>query len=106
MLTFWLEIRSWNVRWYQPALTWTPRISWWLTDAVISVLNSRLMSGSQSVGLRTPNWVVELGPISLSSAMPLLSVGFATLDLVEVPGMRSTSNQLRLSVTRAAVAWF
>jgi hypothetical protein len=54
-----------------------------------------------------PKVVLEVGPISLSSAIPSPLVGSPACagSQVEVPGMYAQSDQLRVSLERTAFAY-
>src|SRR5712691_261595 len=56
------------------------------------------MSGSGCRAGVRPNRLLLLGPISLFWAMPSLLVGSARLEHVDVPGRKSQSDQLRVSL--------
>ena len=63
--------------------------------------NGSRLSGSKCRLGAAPNRRLLLGPISLSWAMSSRLVGNARPEQVDVPGMKSQSRQLRVSVT-----WF
>src|SRR2546422_9908044 len=76
--------------------------SWCCTATVYSHVYGRLLSGARVRSGATPKAGFELGPISLSCAMSSPFVDRVKGEHVEVPGRRSQSNQLRVSVWRPA----
>ena len=54
---------------------------------------------------RLPKVVLEVGPISLFCAMPSMLVGRAIPEIVDVPGIRSASNQFRDSLSAREFAY-
>ena len=58
----------------------------------------RLRLGSGRLVAMMPRFLLLLGPISLSWAMPSRLVGSTRLEQVDVPGTKSQSDQLRVSL--------
>src|ERR1700737_1085796 len=77
------------------------------TANVYSQLCTRRMSGAGFRSDRTPKVVLELGPISLSLAMPSpCGASFACAgSQVDVPGISAQSNQLRTSLEVKELAY-
>ena len=62
----------------------------------------RLIFGSARRVASTPRFRLLLGPISLSCAMPSPLVANDRPEQVEVPGLKSQSDQLRVSLCSAS----
>src|SRR5712691_120075 len=63
-----------------------------------SISYGRLRLGSGRLVAMMPRFLLLLGPISLSWAMPSRLVGSTRLEQVDVPGRKSQSDQLRVSL--------
>ena len=83
---------------YQAPVTETPVISCRTMPALYSMSYGRLMLGSAWRAGARPKLRLLLGPISLSCAMPSLLVDNTRVEQVDVPGRKSQSDQLRVSL--------
>src|SRR3954462_14344425 len=89
---------SYVSRRYHAPVTDTPRRTSRVTPRLYSTSYGRLMFGSGCRAGASPKLLLLLGPISLSCAMPSRLVGRVCAEQVDVPRMKSQSDQLRVSV--------